>query len=66
MKKGKRAEVMLKLIWSHNTSLSMATNFSPFWLLFGAEVITLEENTKAHKQGQRTHSSLPKLKTKTC
>jgi hypothetical protein len=42
-KKGKWAEVMLKVIWSHNTSVSRVTNFSPFWLLFGAEAVTPEE-----------------------
>jgi hypothetical protein len=28
---------------SHNTSVSRATNFTPFKLLFGEEAITLEE-----------------------
>jgi hypothetical protein len=42
-KKGKWAEVMLNAIWSHNTSVSSARNFTPFELLFGAEAITPEE-----------------------
>jgi hypothetical protein len=36
-KKGKWAEVMLKAVWSHNTTVSRATNFTPFQLLFEAE-----------------------------
>jgi hypothetical protein len=42
-KNGKWSEVMLHAIWSHNTTVSMATNFIPFRLLFGAETILLEE-----------------------
>jgi hypothetical protein len=42
-KKGKCAEVMLKVIRSHSTSVARATNFSPFQLLFGAEAATTEE-----------------------
>jgi hypothetical protein len=37
-KKGKWVEVMLKeAVWSHNTTVSRATNFTPFQLLFEAE-----------------------------
>jgi hypothetical protein len=42
-KEGKWVEVISKAVWSHNTSTSWATNFSPFWLMFGAEAVTLEE-----------------------
>jgi hypothetical protein len=42
-KKGKWAEVMLKVVRSHNTSVSRATNISPFWLFFRAEAVPLEE-----------------------
>jgi hypothetical protein len=42
-KKGKWAEVMPKAVWSHNTSVSRATNFSPFQLLFRAEAVTPED-----------------------
>jgi hypothetical protein len=38
-KKGKWAEVMPRAVWSHNTTISRATNFTPFWLLFGAEAV---------------------------
>jgi hypothetical protein len=41
-KKGKWAEVMLRAVWSHNTTISWATNSTPFWLLFGAEPVLLE------------------------
>jgi hypothetical protein len=42
-KKGKWAEVMPRAIWSHNTMICRATNFTPFRLLFGAEAILPEE-----------------------
>jgi hypothetical protein len=42
-KKGNWAEVMPKAIWSHNTSVCRATNFSPFRLLFRSEAMTLED-----------------------
>jgi hypothetical protein len=29
-KKGKWAEVMLRVVWSHNTTVYRATNFTPF------------------------------------
>jgi hypothetical protein len=39
-KKGKWAEELLKAVWSHNTSISRATNFTPLKLLFSEEVVT--------------------------
>jgi hypothetical protein len=42
-KKGKWAEGMPRVVWSHNTMVSRATNFSPFRLLFGAEAVLPEE-----------------------
>jgi hypothetical protein len=41
-KKGKWAEELSK-VWSHNTSISRATKFTPFELLFHKEVVTPEE-----------------------
>jgi hypothetical protein len=38
-KKKGRVEVMPKVIWSHNTIVLRATNFTPFLLLFGAEIV---------------------------
>jgi hypothetical protein len=35
-KKGKWAEVIPRAVWSHNTTVCRATNFTPFRLLFGA------------------------------
>jgi hypothetical protein len=42
-KKGKSADELLKVIWSHNTTVSRAMGFTPFRLLFGTEVMTPEE-----------------------
>jgi hypothetical protein len=42
-KKGKWVEVMPRAIWSHNTTVCRATNFTPSWLLFGAEAVLPEE-----------------------
>jgi hypothetical protein len=42
-KKGKRAEELPKVVWRHNISISRATNFTPFKLLFEDEVVTPEE-----------------------
>jgi hypothetical protein len=37
--KGKWAEVMPTVVWSHNTTVCRATNFTPFWLMYGAEAV---------------------------
>jgi hypothetical protein len=42
-KKGKWVEVMPKAIWSHNTTVCRATNFTPFRLMYEAEAVLLEE-----------------------
>jgi hypothetical protein len=42
-KKGKWAEVMPTAVWSHNTIVCRATNFTPFRLCFGAEAVLPEE-----------------------
>jgi hypothetical protein len=42
-KKGKWAEVMPTTVWSHNTIVSRAMNFAPFWLMYGAEAMLPEE-----------------------
>jgi hypothetical protein len=38
-KKGKWVEVMPTAVWSHNTTVCRATNFTPFRLMYGAEVV---------------------------
>jgi hypothetical protein len=42
-KKGKWAEVMPTVVWSHNTIVCRATNFTPFWLMYGAEAVLPDE-----------------------
>jgi hypothetical protein len=41
--KGKWTDELIKVVWSHNTTVSMSTGFTLFKLLFGDEAITLEE-----------------------
>jgi hypothetical protein len=42
-KKGKWAEVMPQVVWSHNTTVCRATNSTPLWLMYEAEAVLLEE-----------------------
>jgi hypothetical protein len=42
-KKGKWIDELPKVIWYHNTTVSRATGFTPFRLLFRTEAMTLEE-----------------------
>jgi hypothetical protein len=42
-KKGKWTDELPKVIWSHNTTVSRATGFTPFRLLFGTKAMTPEE-----------------------
>jgi ribonuclease HI len=41
--RGKCPEEFIKVVWSHNTTISRSTGFTTFKLLFGDEVITPEE-----------------------
>jgi hypothetical protein len=41
--KGKWQDELIKVVWSHNTTVSRSTGFTPFKLLFGDEAITPEE-----------------------
>ena len=43
--KGKWAEELTSVIWSHNTSESRATKFTPLKFLFGKEAVLSEEIT---------------------
>jgi hypothetical protein len=38
-----KLEVMPTTVWSHNTTVCIATNFTPFRLMYGAKAILLEE-----------------------
>jgi hypothetical protein len=42
-KKGNWAEVMPMVVWSHNTIVCRATNFTPFQLMYGADTMLPEE-----------------------
>jgi hypothetical protein len=42
-KKGKWAEVMPTAVWSYNTIVCHAINFTPFWLTYAAEAMLPEE-----------------------
>jgi hypothetical protein len=41
--RGKWPDELIKVVWSHNTTISRSTSFTPFKLLFGDEAITPEE-----------------------
>jgi hypothetical protein len=41
--KGKWVEELLRTVWSHNTSVCRATNFTPFKFLYSEELVTSEE-----------------------
>jgi transposase InsO family protein len=41
--RGKCPDELIKVVWSHNTTISRSTGFTPFKLLFGVEAITPEE-----------------------
>jgi hypothetical protein len=41
--KGKWLDELIKVVWSHNTTTSRSTGFTPFKLMFGDEAITPEE-----------------------
>jgi hypothetical protein len=41
--KGKWAEELPRVVWSHNTYVSRAIKFTPFKLLYGEESVTPEE-----------------------
>jgi hypothetical protein len=41
--RGKWPEELIKVVWSHNTTVSRSTSFTPFKFLFGDEEITPEE-----------------------
>jgi hypothetical protein len=42
-KEGKWVEVTLRAVWSHNTMVYRATNFTPLRLLFRAEAVLPKE-----------------------
>jgi hypothetical protein len=41
--RGKWPDELIKVVWSHNTTTSRSTSFTPFKLLFGDKAITPEE-----------------------
>jgi hypothetical protein len=41
--RGKWPDELIKVVWSHNTTTSRSTGFTPFKLLFGDEAVTPEE-----------------------
>jgi hypothetical protein len=55
-KKGKCVEVMPRAVWSHNTTVCRVTNFTPFWLLLGAEAVLSKE---IKHQSLRTTADAP-------
>jgi hypothetical protein len=58
--KGKCAEELLKIIWSHNTSVSRATCFTSFKLLYDEEQVTPEvvKLCSARTRSEATYSPI--------
>jgi hypothetical protein len=56
-KKGKWAEVMPTPVWSHNTTVSRATNFTPFRLMYDAEAMLPAEIK--HQRLRMTTETVP-------
>jgi hypothetical protein len=54
--KGKWVEELPRSVWSHNTSVCRATNFTPLKLLYGEEPVTLEE-IKFHSARTRAEAT---------
>jgi hypothetical protein len=54
--KGKWAEELPRAIWSHNTFVCKTTKFTPFKLLYGEELVTLEE-IKLHSARTKTEAT---------
>jgi hypothetical protein len=50
--KGKWAEELPRTVWSHNTSICRVTNFTSFKLLYGEDLVTLEE-IELHSTGTK-------------
>jgi hypothetical protein len=55
---GKWLEELSRALWSHNTPVCRATNFTPFRLLCGEELVTQKKlNTAVPKQKQRPYTA---------
>ena len=59
LKKGKWADELPKVIWSHNTTECRATKFTPFRLLYGAEAMSPEE--LKHKSARVLNNIKPSI-----
>jgi hypothetical protein len=56
-----RADKLSRAVWSHSTSISRATNFTPFNLLYDEEPATLEE-IKLCSTGTRPEATYSPIK----
>jgi transposase InsO family protein len=57
--KGKWVDKLPTVIWSHNTTESRSTKFSPFKLLYGKEAMTPEEiKLGSWRTGNSTHEDM--------
>jgi transposase InsO family protein len=61
--RGKWPDELIKVVWSHNTTVSRSTGFTPFKLMFGDEAITPEEaktgsiRTKASEEDEADYQT---------
>jgi hypothetical protein len=47
--RGKWPDELIKVVWSHNTTVSRVTGFTPFKLLFGDKAITRRSEDRINK-----------------
>lgn len=64
-RKGKWVEELPKVVWAHNTSISRATKFAPFKLLYREEVMCPEEILHQGFEFNKKHPRAAKLLTRT-
>jgi hypothetical protein len=56
--KGKWAKDLPRALWSHSSSVSRATKFTPFKLLYGEELVTQRKSCFAVREQERGHLQL--------
>jgi hypothetical protein len=55
-------------VWSYNTTMCRAKNFTPFWSMYGAKAVLLEEikHQSTYEPQQKPPHAQMKRRKKTC